>query len=276
MSYKPRTDLNIYKANQLESKFVEIINPKKSNIVIGCLYKHPNMDVLDFKNNHLSQTFENISKEQKQVFVLSDSNENFEMKDFGLLVCLEKPWLDVSPDGVTYCSCCEYKAVEIKCPYSLHESGLVEAIKSDTFYIKQHDKKYVLPRNHKYYSQVQHEIYILDVKRCDFVVWTPKDFPVIRIEKDQDFINAMIEKCDSFWKEVILPELMTRSIENSTKSIESVPQPLNIEKTYCFCKTIDVNREMVGCDECDQWFHPKSLKLKKLTTTKSWYSPSCK
>ena len=69
---------------------------------------------------------------------------------------------------------------------------------------------------------------------------------------------------------------MTRSIENSTKSIESVPQPLNIEKTYYFCKTIDVNREMVGCDECDQWFHPKSLKLKKLTTTKSWYSPSYK
>ena len=27
--YKPRPDLNIYKANQLESTFVEIINPKK-------------------------------------------------------------------------------------------------------------------------------------------------------------------------------------------------------------------------------------------------------
>ena len=36
LSYKPRPDLNIYKANQLESIFVEIINPKK-NIVFGCL-----------------------------------------------------------------------------------------------------------------------------------------------------------------------------------------------------------------------------------------------
>ena len=50
LSYKPHPDLNIYKANQSESTFVEIINPQKSNIVIGCLYKHPNMDVLDFKN----------------------------------------------------------------------------------------------------------------------------------------------------------------------------------------------------------------------------------
>ena len=72
--YKPRPDLNIYKANQLESTFVEIINPQKSNIVIGCLYKHPNMDVLDFKN--LNQIFEILSKEWKQVFLLGDFNIN--------------------------------------------------------------------------------------------------------------------------------------------------------------------------------------------------------
>ena len=63
LSDKPHPDLNIYKANQLESAFVEIINPKKSRIVIGCLSKHPNMDVLDFKNNYLSQIFQIVSKE---------------------------------------------------------------------------------------------------------------------------------------------------------------------------------------------------------------------
>ena len=56
-------DLNIFKANQLESTFVEIINPKNSNIVIGCLYKHSNMDDLDFKINYLSQVFKILSKE---------------------------------------------------------------------------------------------------------------------------------------------------------------------------------------------------------------------
>ena len=38
LSYKPRPDLKIYKANQLESTFVEIINPKKvilSLVVFG-------------------------------------------------------------------------------------------------------------------------------------------------------------------------------------------------------------------------------------------------
>ena len=76
LSYKPRPDLNIYKANQLESTFVEIINPKKCNIVIGCLYKHPNMDVLDFKNNYLSQIFEIVPKEQKRYFFFVTLNYN--------------------------------------------------------------------------------------------------------------------------------------------------------------------------------------------------------
>ena len=76
LSSKPRPDLEIYKSNQLEATFVEIINPKKSNIVIGCIYKHQNMDVTDFKNNYLSQIFEIVSKEQKQVFVLGDFNIN--------------------------------------------------------------------------------------------------------------------------------------------------------------------------------------------------------
>ena len=76
LSDKPHPDLNTYKANQLESAFDEIINPKKSRIVIGCLSKHPNMDVLDFKNNYLSQIFQIVSKERKQVFLLGDFNIN--------------------------------------------------------------------------------------------------------------------------------------------------------------------------------------------------------
>ena len=65
ISYKSHPDLNIYKANQLESTFVEIIIAPKSNIVIGCLYKHPNMDFLDCKNNYLNQVFEILFKERK-------------------------------------------------------------------------------------------------------------------------------------------------------------------------------------------------------------------
>ena len=63
------------KKNELESTFIETINSKKSNIVVGCAYKHPNMDVLDF-NSLVNQLLDIISKEQKQIFVLGDFNIN--------------------------------------------------------------------------------------------------------------------------------------------------------------------------------------------------------
>ena len=38
LSYKCRNDLNIYKRNELGSTFIEIINQKKSNIIVGLIY----------------------------------------------------------------------------------------------------------------------------------------------------------------------------------------------------------------------------------------------
>ena len=75
-SYKCPNDLNIYKKNELESTFIEIVNPKKSNILVGVIYRHPSMDLTDFNCNYLDQLLENISKEQKSIFLLGDFNVN--------------------------------------------------------------------------------------------------------------------------------------------------------------------------------------------------------
>ena len=71
LSYKCRNDLNIYKKNELESTFIEIVNPKKSNIIVGVIYRHPS----DFNCNYLNKLLENISTEQN--FILGDFNVNF-------------------------------------------------------------------------------------------------------------------------------------------------------------------------------------------------------
>ena len=62
LSYKPCQDLNIYKKNELESTFIEIMNLKKSNIIVGTIYKHPSMDLTDFNSNYLNNLLEKISK----------------------------------------------------------------------------------------------------------------------------------------------------------------------------------------------------------------------
>ena len=76
LSYKCRNDLNIYQKNELESTFIEIVNPKKSNILVGVIYRHPSMDFADFNCNYLNKLLQNISKEQKSIFLLGDFNVN--------------------------------------------------------------------------------------------------------------------------------------------------------------------------------------------------------
>ena len=70
LSYNCRNALNIYKKNELESTFIEIVNLKKTNIL------YPSMDLADFNCNYLNKLLENISKEQKSIFLLGDFNVN--------------------------------------------------------------------------------------------------------------------------------------------------------------------------------------------------------
>ena len=62
-SYKPQNDLCIYKATELESSFIEVFNLKRSNIIIGFIYRHPNMDLDEFNDNYLNVFLDKLSKE---------------------------------------------------------------------------------------------------------------------------------------------------------------------------------------------------------------------
>ena len=63
LSYKCCNNLNIYKKSELESTIIAIVNPRKSNIIVGIIYRHPSMDLNDFNCNYLKKLLENISKE---------------------------------------------------------------------------------------------------------------------------------------------------------------------------------------------------------------------
>ena len=75
-SYKCCNDLNIYKKNELESTFIEIVNTRKSSTIVGVIYRHRSMDLADFDCNYLNKLLENTSKQQKSIFLLRDFNVN--------------------------------------------------------------------------------------------------------------------------------------------------------------------------------------------------------
>ena len=63
ITYKSRKDLNIYEAYELGSTFIEIINPRKSNIIFGVVYRDPTMDLNEFSNKCVNKSLDNITKE---------------------------------------------------------------------------------------------------------------------------------------------------------------------------------------------------------------------
>ena len=76
LTCKERPDLEslMYKAEVLESTFMEIINPSKKNILIGSIYRHPSMDLEVFNDEYLTPFLQNIDRENKKKFLLGDFN----------------------------------------------------------------------------------------------------------------------------------------------------------------------------------------------------------
>ena len=66
LRYKTRIDLKLYKEKELESTFLEIIEPNnKKNEIIGCMYKHPIVPVAEFTNDYMGPLLEKLSREKK-------------------------------------------------------------------------------------------------------------------------------------------------------------------------------------------------------------------
>jgi len=64
LEYKLRKDLEIYEKKKVESTFVEIINSKGKNVIIGCIYKHHNISDKEF-NMLLEAKLAKVSQEKK-------------------------------------------------------------------------------------------------------------------------------------------------------------------------------------------------------------------
>ncbi|XP_070175403.1 uncharacterized protein [Littorina saxatilis] len=170
------------------------------------------------------------------------SHDKLEVGKSGFVICEERPHLGASPDGIASCGCCGKGVLEIKCPYKHRLVPLSSALADREFCL---DTARRLKKNHAYYAQIQMEMYVCGVQHGFFVVWTPIDCAIIRIARDQDFIHKMIQTLDVLWKTAVLPELLTRKIENTAQpsaSTSAQPSPLSStspSKTilYCLCKT---------------------------------------
>lgn len=76
LKYRVRNDLKINKAKELESTFIEILNKKDKNIIIGCIYKHPKMPIYEFMESYMNILLIKLQNGNKNKMLLGDFNIN--------------------------------------------------------------------------------------------------------------------------------------------------------------------------------------------------------
>ena len=135
--------------------------------------------------------------------------DGLDVKKCGLVVSPKWPWLGCSPDGIVFEDIVPVGCIEVKCPYSKRDMTLAEANASDkNFFLKLIDGKLKLKRNHVYFYQCQGVMNIVGLNWIDFIVYTPKDLYIERIEVDRILWHSrMLPELTNFYAEYILPKL---------------------------------------------------------------------
>ena len=76
--YKIQKDYKLYKPHKIDSVFVEVIMPKRTNIIFRCIHRHPDNNTDHFNTNYRRSLLQKLSEESsKNVFLLGDFNIDF-------------------------------------------------------------------------------------------------------------------------------------------------------------------------------------------------------
>ena len=75
LSYQLRNDLKLYHPRKIESTFIEIICSESTNVIVGCTYKHPKIQINDLKSYFIFPLLLKLQKESsKRILLLGDFN----------------------------------------------------------------------------------------------------------------------------------------------------------------------------------------------------------
>ncbi|XP_047140341.1 uncharacterized protein LOC124815619 [Hydra vulgaris] len=248
------------------SNFHEVINKKLQNSK-PLLFKIMNYVI---SPNVASVIYGREMEDKARCFyikLLKKNHNNFKLETTGIHIQASYPYLGASPDGIIQCTCHNKGLVEIKCPYKYRE-GLNGWKEDKDFPVCENGD---LKTSHKYYTQIQGQMMILDVEVCDFFIWTPLEsegnYLLVRVYRDEKFINEIKQALHKYYFTYILPETVTR---------ENDIYYSNKQKNYCICKR-PCFKPMIACNKpsCEiEWFHYSCVNVTRAPKG-IWICPNC-
>ena len=123
-------------------------------------------------------------------------------------------------------------AVEVKCPWSVRYSGNPPKY----VIISARDKKtYKLSTSHKYYYQIQGQLFVCGLQQAVFAAWTPLRTYVMRVDRDDSFIQTMVKSLVCYYVRIYVPYLIKNNQlkdipESDRKALEKARRELDAKK----------------------------------------------
>nr|XP_047146120.1 uncharacterized protein LOC105849547 [Hydra vulgaris] len=220
----------------------------------------------EYRNSYSQCNF-NLLAEVSKTQNLSNTWKLHRAETTGIHIQASYPYLGASPDGIIQCTCHNKGLVEIKCPYKYRE-GLNGWKEDKDFPVCENGD---LKTSHKYYTQIQGQMMILDVEFCDFFIWTPLEsegnYLLVKVYRDEKFINEIKQALHKYYFTYILPETVTR---------ENDIYYSNKQKNYCICKR-PCFKPMIACNKpsCEiEWFHYSCVNVTRAPKG-IWICPNC-
>ena len=135
-------------------------------------------------------------------------HKNFEIEECGLHLLKEAPYIGASPDGLATCSCHDKKLLEIKCSFKHQQITPEEIPKIDSAYhLEVVDLKLHLKTTSAWYSQIQFQMGVTGVSKCDLVIYTKKGIAIIPISFDEERWQLLLKKAKQVFDIAIIPLL---------------------------------------------------------------------
>ncbi|XP_068711903.1 uncharacterized protein [Montipora foliosa] len=153
----------------------------------------------------------------------AEGNTLLRVEEVGTILSKERPGYGASLDRKVYdpkASGMKVGGLEAKCPYCKRGMTVEQACKDPNFCLYIDDDG--LPKlkfGHKYYYQVQGQMYVCNLEWVDFVVWFGGNNVFIqRIYFNNEWwYQTILPRLDFFYKRAFLPEIFTRRIERGVK-----------------------------------------------------------
>ena len=165
--------------------------------------------------------YEPVAREKYLDVMKFHLNRNIDIRETGLVLQPKLFWLAASPDGLVSDKSNEdvrqIGLIEIKCPKSKKNSKINDLVHDQSFYVKYEDGVPVLKKDHPngYYTQIQMAMGLSQITFCDFIVYTFDGMIIIRTQFDEDYFFSLMQKLNSFYKDFMLPKLVT-NLKNCT------------------------------------------------------------